>query len=172
MKRAFHTSLLIFFCSIISFGQKTFNARVFLLDKKVVKGIFYQADEKGVYLLPHKVHLDRKKPENNIPNLKFIDYRLIKSVYLRRPGMVPLGILLGVTASLWVGAEVSNRSKGLSGIGYFFLIQPVGPIIGGSIASISKKFIINQDAIDAEIAKTKLNKFAWYHAEKDTLTNK
>ncbi len=164
-------STILIFLSCLSFGlaQKQYKAKVVMLDKKVIKGLFYHVDEKGIYILPNNVRWDLKNEENNKPQIKFIDYRSIKRVYIKRRGGVGVGIMLGLGASILVGKAVSDKQKNsLTGLGMFFVILPIGPLTGGVIGSHSKEFELKKDSTAIQSLEIKLKKYEWYQAKEST----
>jgi hypothetical protein len=166
MKKTLYTLLLIVFCFLSSSGQKQYRAKVFMLDKKVVTGLLFHVNDEGVYILPRKVRWDVKNPENNKPNVKFLDYRLIKRIHVRREGSVGLGIVLGLGTSIVVGNVVGNNQKNsLTGLGVAIAILPVGPFVGGVVGSNSKKFDMKRDSTALSAIKIRLKKYEFYHQD-------
>jgi hypothetical protein len=166
MKTSLLTILLFFSCLSFTLAQKQYGAKVIMLDNKVVKGLFYHVDDQGIYILPNNVRWDFKNDENNKPQMRFIDYRSIKQVNIRRRGSVGIGFLLGLGTSIIVGKAVSDKQKNsLTGLAMFFVILPIGPLTGGIIGSSSKKFDVKKDSDSIQNLETKLQKYAWYHAK-------
>ncbi len=173
MKASLLTILIFFSCLSFVLAQKQYRAKVVMLDDKVVKGLFYHVDEKGIYILPNNVRWDFKNPENNKPQVRFIDYRSIKQVYIRRRGSVGIGIIVGLGASILIGKVVADGQKNsLTGAAMGLLIIPLGTSTGGIIGSSSKKFEVKKDSESMQSLKIKLKKYEWYHADKDTLNIK
>lgn len=166
MKTSLLTILFFFSCLSFVLAQKQYRAKVIMLDNKVVTGLFYHVNDQGIYILPNNVRWDFKNDENNKPQMRFIDYRSIKQVNIRRRGSVGIGILLGLGTSILVGKAVSDKQKNsLTGLGMFFVILPIGPLTGGIIGSSSKKFEVKKDSDSIQNLETKLKKYAWYHAK-------
>lgn len=158
--------LLLFSCLSFVSAQKLYRAKVIMLDNKVVKGLFYHVDDQGIYILPNNVRWNFKDDENSKPQMRFIDYHLIKQMNIRRKGVVGMGILLGLGTSILVGKAVSDKQKNsLTGVGMFFLILPIGPLTGGVIGSSSKKFDVKKDSVSIQNLEIKLKKYAWYQAK-------
>lgn len=118
MKTLFYTFLLIFFCSITSFGQKKYIVKITTLDNKIYKGLLFQVDDEGIYILPNNVHWDLKKPFNNMIRSKFTEFGLIKQIQLRKQGSVGIGVVVGLIASI-----------GLTSV----IVKAPGTSLGGAI---------------------------------------
>ena len=178
MKILFHTFFLIITCSIISFGQKKYIVKITTLDNRVKNGMFFQVDDKGVFIFPRSSHSYPKLQEANLNNALFIDFRTIKNIKIRRKGRVARGVLIGffsgVAGVVITGKILSaNKSKSVNSLEnaiIFFVISSLvlggAPALGGAIGdSYPYKYSVTSDSTSMQALKTKLKKYEWYHKE-------
>ena len=117
MKTQLHTFLLIITCSIISFGQKKYIVKITTLDNHIKNGMFFQVDDKGIFIFPRRSHPYPKLQGANLNNALFIDFRTIKNIKIRRKGRVARGILIGFlsgTASVVVVGKILSANKSIN----------------------------------------------------------
>jgi hypothetical protein len=180
MKASLLTILIFFSCLSVVSAQKKYMVKVTTLDNKVYKGLMFQVRDKDFLILLNSVHWDFKVKENNIPQTKSFDFRIVKDIKIRRKGRIGKGILVGYVTGLMVGvaiAKSSNKqynstndglgiSRVLNAFGIVIVSTTAGPVLGGVVGgSYPHQFEVKKDSTSIQSLKTKLKKYEWYHAE-------
>ena len=176
MKTQLHTFLLIITCSIISFGQKKYIVKITTLDNHIKNGMFFQVDDKGIFIFPRRSHPYPKLQGANLNNALFIDFRTIKNIKIRRKGRVARGVLIGFVggiAGVVIRGKILSANKSIGSFDKvieFFLISPLvlgsATALGGVIGeSYPNKYKVTGDSILFQTLKTELKRYEWYHKE-------
>ena len=180
MKTLFHTFLLIILCSIISFGQREYLVKITTLDNHVKRGLLFHVEENGVFILRNNGHGFSKEKEYYVDKTVFIDFRMIKSIAIRRKGSIEKGMVIGLMVGALISVPIIKSSKSnnpidgfAKGIGTLILGSSGGFLIGAGFGSINPhQFEVKKDTFALHKLKVQLKEYEWYHADKDTLINK
>ena len=143
MKTFRHLYVLTLVFSLTSgHAQKvyTYKAWVTLIDKTVVKGTYYAANEEEFVILGEDLNQIGFAPEN------------MEAVKLRRQGNTGKGAWMGAIAGATIGVVIGLAStqdayisQGAGALIGGLIGAPVGAIAGASLNSGREKFMINGD---------------------------
>ena len=171
MKILFHTSFLIITCSIISFGQNKYIVNITDLRGKIIKGILYQVQEKGILVLPKEMTFNKKDVSDYAHKAFFVDFCMMKNIKIRKKESSIIGTVLGLGTGAILSTVIlkssnykNNSGIDLSGIGWTLLIIPAvglgGGLIGGD--SYPHQYIVQSDSVSVEALKNELRKYELY----------